>query len=178
MRKVFLVILFIGLLVVISGCTQQSSPKPTISSSPTKTIIETPVPSITTSPTASPLPIPTQSSLVSQRPTSTIPISTTSPITLDKDTATQKLIQAGCGYNLSWESVCIVFEDPNWVIQKEGCGGKCKINSVTNKTEIYDNPMCTGLLLSCQTDADCSNVSTTCATKYVCQSSACIAVFK
>ncbi len=199
MRKVFLVALLVGVLVVISGCTQQGdrepSPSPTqapitttspititqpptpiatATPSPIKTVTETPTSSLTTSPTTSSSPTNTQSPLPSISSTPTISTK------LDKDTATQKLIQAGCGYNLSWEDVCIVFEDPEWIMQKEGCGGKCKIDSVTGKTEIYDNPMCTGLLISneCQTDANCSTRRGACAVKFVCEETSCIPVFK
>ncbi len=307
MRKVFLVVLLIGLLVVISGCTQQVQKRPTTVPSPTQTpfatsteiVIETPIASPSPTSTQSPSPILYQTGLIpsdevcrqggklipsggarirgaetfkifvpsnyeiyatqgsnntwatiavktslpgiekdpsgkildtqkinqgetkefgalgfsvelvqidalengsvletniktytpcpvnpsptqSPSPTPiTTPTPTTSP-TIDKDTAIQKLTQAGCGYNLSQESVCIVFDDPNWVLQKYGCAGTCKLDSVTSEIKIYSNPMCTGLLRSneCQTDADCSTKTGLCAIKFVCESTSCVPVFK
>ncbi|RLE39184.1 hypothetical protein DRJ17_01520 [Candidatus Woesearchaeota archaeon] len=97
-------------------------------------------------------------------------------IKLDRKTAEQKLQEAGCWYNLTRKSECIVFEDPYWIIQNEICLGKCKINAYTGEVEIDIDPMCMGLLMpgECQTDADCSKYTPRCATKYVCKNTSCV----
>ena len=98
---------------------------------------------------------------------------------LDKQTALEKLKAAGCWYDLSNKSECMIYNDPYWIIQAEGCGGKCKINAFTNVIQIDSNPMCGGALApnECTTDADCSNRTGKCTSKYVCRSTSCIPSF-
>jgi len=93
---------------------------------------------------------------------------------MDKAEALQKLGSNGCFYSLSDEKECIKFEDPYWTIAKEGCFGKCKLNSDTGDIEIDANPMCTGLLIPCETTDDCSSIVPNCALRYVCYKSSCV----
>ena len=74
----------------------------------------------------------------------TEPDCTNTQTPIDKTTAVQRLEDAGCWYHLSDSGVSIVHDGNNWVMQKEGCGGKCTINALTGNIKIDSNEMCTG----------------------------------
>lgn len=99
------------------------------------------------------------------------------PELINRETAIEKLTEAGCWYDVSDDYVCVVFDGDYWIIQKEGCGGVCKIGIITQEIEMDVNPMCTGVLIPCETDEECWEMPSVCALEYECKDGACVAYF-
>lgn len=65
---------------------------------------------------------------------------------ISEEMAIEKLMEAGCFWDLSNEHVSINFVDPNWKISKSGCLGVCTINAKTEEISIDVNEMCMGVI--------------------------------
>ena len=87
----------------------------------------------------------------------------------------QKLVDAGCSYDIKTKSRCMKFENPYYVVKAEGCYGTCRYNSLTREIEI-EEPECNIPMLpnECSNDSDCRNKITMCASKYICFEGMCI----
>lgn len=65
------------------------------------------------------------------------------PQQLDQESAVRLLVESGCFWNPAEDGSNVSFLDPDWVISKDYCLGKCYVNALTKEVNIDVNQMCT-----------------------------------
>jgi len=66
---------------------------------------------------------------------------------LDKENAIKLMKEQGCWWDPSEEGVYVTFQEPDWVMGIDRCGGTCRVNSITQKFEKSGSSMCLGAIV-------------------------------